>query len=345
MPISTPTLVVANASSVDTTSYTIASATYTAGRAYVIFVAHAKTDPTVAPTISGTNSFTEVRSLTSVNRRLTMFTCKATSTVTETLTIQFSGVTQLACAWAVVEVASGFNAADPFGLDNGNEGSGTSGSVDVGTIPGDSVCIGAVAHYDFEGTNAGDTELADVAADTPAVALEVQYAAAGDDTISATWTTSGPWDFLIVEIQAVAVQNQELLPSVDSVDGSWTTDSGGTALAAALDASSTSYIQSNTTPSNSGCRVKLQSGADPGVNTGHVIHWAVAKTGTETINMTVKLYQGGGDSLGAGTLIASFTRNGVTSSFTTYDENLSEAQAGNITNYADLYLEFYANQV
>lgn len=139
-----------------------------------------------------------------------------------------------------------------------------------------------------------------------------------------------------------------LLPSADSVDGAWTDQAAGTSLAAAIDettASDTDYIQSEISPVNSGCRVKLAAGEDPLSSTGHILHWRAGKdAGGNQIDMTVKLYQGGGNSLGAGTLIASFTRNNV-GAFTTYDETLSGAQADSITNYADLYLEFYANQV
>lgn len=144
------------------------------------------------------------------------------------------------------------------------------------------------------------------------------------------------------------VQFQSLAPSADSVDGTWTDQAGGTSLFATLDEltpSDTDYIQSADNPSNSGCRVKLASGLDPSVSTGHVLHWRIRKTGTQTVNMTVVLKQGGGDVLGAGTTIASFTRNGVSTSFTTFDEALSNAQADSITNYADLYLEFYATAV
>jgi hypothetical protein len=62
------------------------------------------------------------------------------------------------------------------------------------------------------------------------------------------------------------------------------------------------------------------------------------------MNMVVKLYQGGGDSIDAGTLIASFTRNGIPTGWTTYQETLSAGQADSITNYADLYLQFSATQ-
>jgi len=144
----------------------------------------------------------------------------------------------------------------------------------------------------------------------------------------------------------VVAAKQTLRPSADSVDGSWTDQAGGTSLAAAIDEttpSDTDYIRSPLSPSAAGCRVKLAAGGDPLSSSGHIIHWRAGKdaTGDETINMTVKLYQGGGDSLGAGTLIASFNRNNV-DAFTTYDETLSGGEADSITDYQALYLEFFA---
>ena len=58
--------------------------------------------------------------------------------------------------------------------------------------------------------------------------------------------------------------------------------------------------------------------------------------------MSVKLYQGGGNALGGGTLIASFDRTNVGTTLTSYTETLSGGQADAITDYADLYLEFFA---
>jgi len=58
--------------------------------------------------------------------------------------------------------------------------------------------------------------------------------------------------------------------------------------------------------------------------------------------MTVKLYQGGGNSIGGGTLIATFTRNNVSTTVTEYTETLSSGEANSITDYTDLYLEFSA---
>lgn len=153
---------------------------------------------------------------------------------------------------------------------------------------------------------------------------------------------------ITVTVGSDGVSIQTLNPSADSADGNWTTDTGGTALAAAIDedsASDSDYIRSEFGPSNSGCRVKLESLNDPTSSAGHIIRWRTGKnaTGGATINMTVKLMQGGANVLGAGTQIASFNRNNV-DSLTTYAESLSGAEADAITDYSDLYLEFYANQ-
>lgn len=146
----------------------------------------------------------------------------------------------------------------------------------------------------------------------------------------------------------LSTPSQTLLASADSVDGAWTDQAGGTSLAAAIDettADNADYIRSELSPSSSGCRVKLASGGDPASSSDHVIKWRVGKNAAagQTINMTVKLYQGGGNSQGAGTLIASFNRNGVTDTITEYSETLSGTEADTISDYSDLYLEFFAN--
>lgn len=173
----------------------------------------------------------------------------------------------------------------------------------------------------------------------------------GGGTYSATQTITAS---AVVHTRAIGTatvdrDQQVAVPSADSVDGAWTDQAGGTSLAVAIDETTPSdsdYIRSEVGPSNSGCRVKLASLTDPTSSVAHEIHWRAGKdfVSGPQINMTVKLYQGGGDSQGAGTLIASFTRNDV-QAFATYVETLSGAEADSITNYADLYLEFFANQV
>jgi hypothetical protein len=163
----------------------------------------------------------------------------------------------------------------------------------------------------------------------------------------AVYTTALSAARVLVHYQAGSSAGQTLLASADSVDGNWTDDTGGTNLSGAIDettASDTDYIQSELSPSASGCRVKLAAGGDPASSTGHEINWRAGKnvTGGQTINLTVKLYQGGGNSLGGGTLIADFDRNAV-DALTDYVETLSGGEADAITDYADLYLEFHAN--
>lgn len=143
------------------------------------------------------------------------------------------------------------------------------------------------------------------------------------------------------------VTAQLLLPSSDSVDGAWTDQAGGTSLFAAIDdQSDADYVRSELAPSASKMRVKLSAGDDPLSSTGHILRWRVGKdtAGGPQVNVTAKLYQGGGNVIGAGALIASFARSNV-AALTTFDEALSGAQANAITDYADLYLEFEAAQV
>lgn len=176
---------------------------------------------------------------------------------------------------------------------------------------------------------------------------DVAYVAAAFAKVAASNATGSASLAVTATVDSAGVYLQVLAPSADSADGSWTDDGGGTALAAAIDESTpsdTDYIQSDLAPSTSGCRVKLASSGDPLSSVNHQVRWRVGKntTGGDTINVTVKLIEGGGDVLGAGTVIASFARNNV-DSLTTYTETLSGAEADSITDYSDLYLEFYAD--
>jgi hypothetical protein len=149
------------------------------------------------------------------------------------------------------------------------------------------------------------------------------------------------------EIRATGITTtitvQHLQASADSVDGTWTNEAAGTTLAVSIDedtASDSDYIQSVLGPSNAGCRVKIESGSNP-QSGDRTFHWRVGKntTGGGQIDMKVQIRQGGGNSLGGGTLVEEFTRNNVDAA-TTYDETVT----GTVTDYADLYAEFYANQ-
>jgi hypothetical protein len=139
--------------------------------------------------------------------------------------------------------------------------------------------------------------------------------------------------------------NQVGYPSADSVDGSWLNSSdNNTDMYASINdpgSGDAAYIKSPLNPSNSGVRFKLGTLANPEAGT-RTLSWRIGKdaTGGGTIDMKMQLRQGGGNSLGGGTLVQEFTRNNVDAA-TTYDESVT----GTITDYADLYVEFYATQV
>lgn len=151
---------------------------------------------------------------------------------------------------------------------------------------------------------------------------------------------------LIWDTATEGYRSQFARAATDSNDGNWTDQDGGANLTAAIDevdASDTDYIKSEPAPVASACRVKLAGMSDPATSSGYTLHWRIGKdTADDTINMTLTLYEGGGDVLGAGTEIASRNRNDVTTSLTTFTEPLSAAEIDAITDHSALYLEFEA---
>jgi hypothetical protein len=216
----------------------------------------------------------------------------------------------------------------------GTYGTSTSGPAE---LTGTAVGSGTVA-----ATLTAASDLTGAASGAGMVSGSLRATSLLSGTISGTGATAG----------AVTIRPppQILVTSADSVDGAWTDSLGGSSLAAAIDeleaANDADFIRSDASPVLSSCRVKLASGQDPVTSDGHLIRWRVGKdsTGAPQIDVRVQLRQGGGNSVGGGTLIAEFTRVDV-DALTTYEENLSGGQADAITDYADLYLDIRANQV
>jgi hypothetical protein len=102
------------------------------------------------------------------------------------------------------------------------------------------------------------------------------------------------------------------------------------------------YIQSELGPVGSVTRFKLESGTTPGAGSREV-SWEIGKNaaGGGTINMVTRVYQGGGNVAGAGTLVNTFTRNAVSDTPTIYTETIS----GTVTDWTDVYIEIEATQV
>lgn len=130
-------------------------------------------------------------------------------------------------------------------------------------------------------------------------------------------------------------------PNADITDGSWTNESGNnTNLYASIDESvinDSDYIQSSQSPSSADVtEIGLSSVGDPGTDLGHVVRYRYKKdTAGGQIDLTVRLMQGG-------TEIASWSHADIGTGFVTATQTLTNPQAANITNYADLRIKFEA---
>lgn len=151
---------------------------------------------------------------------------------------------------------------------------------------------------------------------------------------------------------------QHLVAVSDSVVTGWTTEAGSSSnLFAGIDesvASDTDYAQTAAGPTGgTTARWKLTTGSDPGVDTGHVLRVRLDKdqAGGDTLVASIRLYQGGANVIGAGTLIATFdgsdnaSLSNVPNGAATYELTLTSGEAGTITDYAQLYLEVTFTQV
>lgn len=139
-------------------------------------------------------------------------------------------------------------------------------------------------------------------------------------------------------------------PSADTHLGNYEDELGGvTGIYQSIDEvtpNDTDYITSEFDPSSSPYVTKLTAVTDPNVHTGHTVRYRARKnpsTGAQ-IDLVVELREGYVSEASQGTLIASDTQLNLPSSFTTYSFTLSGVEAGNITDYTDLFLRFVANQ-
>ena len=107
------------------------------------------------------------------------------------------------------------------------------------------------------------------------------------------------------------------------------------------------YIRTVTSPSNDVMVVKLSNVTDPVSSVNHVMRVATAVdlAAQESINFQVTLNQGYVSEVSQGTVIATLTRNGVTSTtFTVTTYTLSGAEADAITDYTALYYRILINK-
>jgi hypothetical protein len=133
---------------------------------------------------------------------------------------------------------------------------------------------------------------------------------------------------------------QSLRPNGDvSNTGAWTATPSATPISSNIDetvASSADYIASPSLPSAAAYTASLAPGIDPGVNTGHVVEVQVWRdSGITSHTLAVALMQGS-------TVIKTQDFTDLTTTPTTRQFTLSEAEAGNITDYTALRIRFTA---
>jgi Concanavalin A-like lectin/glucanases superfamily len=127
-------------------------------------------------------------------------------------------------------------------------------------------------------------------------------------------------------------------PDADDTDGTWTDQSGGTSLFAAIDETvvdDADYIQSVQAPVNDLCKIRI---SDPSVAPGQPfkVRYRYKKTGTAAIDLRVRLLEGT-------TVIATWTHSDIGTDFLTTTQTLSGGEFASITDFNNLYIEFRAN--
>jgi hypothetical protein len=140
-------------------------------------------------------------------------------------------------------------------------------------------------------------------------------------------------------------------PSVDTYIGGYKDQADGTTnIWNSIDEvtySDTDYVKSALAPASAPYVCKLTTVEDPLSSSNHVVRFRYCKdaAGGATIGLTVELRQGYVNEGSMGTLIAtSGLITDIGASWTAGSINLSAGEADSITNYADLYLRFVANQ-
>jgi hypothetical protein len=127
-------------------------------------------------------------------------------------------------------------------------------------------------------------------------------------------------------------------PSADISVGGWTATPLWEKLDEVTPDDTTTEITSGNNPTTNGFEVRVTGITDPDDNTGHVVRARVKKnsSGGRQIDFTFTLVQGS-------TTIATWSAPDVTNAYETFTHNLTEGEAGNITDYSDLRVRVSAN--
>lgn len=140
-------------------------------------------------------------------------------------------------------------------------------------------------------------------------------------------------------------------PDADTTLGNFSDQAGGTTnIFQAIDEAAlddADYIRSPTSPVNEVYVCRLSDATDPLLSTGHIMRMRTAtdQAAQEVLDFTQQLRQGYVNEGSQGTLIATQSRTGVSSTaFTTSAYTLSGAEADAITDYTALFFRFIVNK-
>lgn len=210
-----PTLLLANETTTDGTSATTASYTPGANKLITADIVTCKIGGGDTPTLSG-NGLTWVQVATQVGiiyRRITRFRAMGASPSTGALTIDCAGVTQDSFAWSITEWdgidTGGTNGSAAVVQSATGSGSGTTGTVTLAAFgSANNAAFGGFVHGANDATTpeSGYTELSDRGysdggTDT---ALETEWVAGEDTSVTATWPLGVTWAGVAIEIKAAA---------------------------------------------------------------------------------------------------------------------------------------------
>lgn len=207
----TETNLTSAADTTDASSWTTASITPTGNSLVEAAVASSLLAGPAAPTLSG-NGLTWVQVATRTfasTRRITLFRALAASPSSGSVTIDFGGVTQLACAWSISEYAgadtSGTNGSGAIVQSATNFGTSTTPSVTLAAFgSSDNATYGTFSVNNTGGftvgagfASVGNVNVAGLGS------LLGEWRADNDTSVDAT-CTSGEWGGIAVEIKAAA---------------------------------------------------------------------------------------------------------------------------------------------
>lgn len=249
-----------------------------------------------------------------------------------------------------VQAFSG-SSPSPFDQENGGGSTGVVTSFQPGSItPSQANCLLVTVLAECDNANLPSIDSGFTITDSDVIvgashyggglAYLIQGAAAA---VNPTWS----WAANLVNQQASAMASfkaaastvvEVLRADADISDGSWTTDTGGTILYAAIDevsADDADYIQSSLGPSNDSCEVSLSNPVSS-LTTPLKVRYRYKKSDGEQIDLTVELVQGT-------TVIATWTHTAIGTTITAAEQTLSAPEAASITDFTDLRVRFTAN--